>query len=493
MRWWVVAFVASCSASNPPLQPSPPPAPADHQPVDDASAAVACADGIEFADQALERDVRRRIGIEAPAEIRATDVARLRHVGGKLEVESLAGIECLTALESLRFQTYEHAVDLGPLESLPNLESLRIGEASVQSLAPLGSLDELERLELRLHESHDLSVLASLQSLERLALWSFEEDVIDLSPLAALPNLSQVELLPRGVSARVPEGATTLAEAVSGWQPVDVPSHCAVPVRFGAKSLETAVRAQIDERPGARIHPDELVSIRRLRQDTEPIASLAGIECMTGLEVLHVVPAPTLDLAPLVALHNLHELRLVGSAIGDVTPLAELDGLRSLRLRVRKGTSLAPLAQLSRLTRLKLNVEGIVDLGFLRAMDRLRRLEVIHAEDLDLTALASLHKLRSLRLTAAGVVDLAPLAGLSRLQSLSLDLDDLPDLQRLAGLPRLEQLTIEASRPPRPEELAIVERFDRLVEWTFISGTTFCSGSRDESRVDAVWDRTCSP
>lgn len=494
MRFALVAFVAACSASStPPVRPL-------QVAGDDGAVAkprsANCSDGIKLADKALERDVRRRTGIEAPAAIRTADVARLYAIGGKLEIESLAGIECLTALESLRFRTYDSTVDLQPLESLTTLERLRIDEASVASLAPLAKLHRLERLELLVQPHHDLTALASLRNLEYLALWSYDGQTIDLGPLAALPNLSRVEIFPKGVTAVVPAGAVNLAEAVWGQQGIDTAAACPGPVHFADRNLEAAVRTAIAKPPDAAIEPGDLVSVRSLPGRIKPVASLAGIECLTHLARLRVAPAsPMLDLAPLAALNHLRELRLVLSAIGDVRALAKLDQLRALRLRVTGGTDLTPIAQLRRLARLKLNMEGTVDLGFLRSLSRLRRLEFVHARNIDLRALAPLQQLRSLRITGVGVLDLSTLAHLPRLKRLSLEVDDLPDLRPLTRLPRLEWLSINirSARKPQADDIAVIERLQRLTQWTFTVGNVSCSGSRGRYRADAPWRSRCTP
>lgn len=89
--------------------------------------------------------------------------------------------------------------DLSPLANLPNLASLTIAEAGITDISPLVKCHNLRKLclgKLSIFGSHffssktpvsDLSPLANLPNLTELVLG--DTDVIDLSPLEGLPNL----------------------------------------------------------------------------------------------------------------------------------------------------------------------------------------------------------------------------------------------------------------------------------------------------------------
>jgi cell wall assembly regulator SMI1 len=90
--------------------------------------------------------------------------------------------------------------DLTPLTRISNLRTLRLADATVESLAPLATLPHLETLELEMVVVPDLRPLAALATLQVLALTNSRRRPAGLPhpewpPLAVLSTLPQLESL----------------------------------------------------------------------------------------------------------------------------------------------------------------------------------------------------------------------------------------------------------------------------------------------------------
>jgi hypothetical protein len=151
---------------------------------EDSETEVDCSGALRFEDPSLEQAIREAIG-KPDGDIYAADVAGLTDLeAGDLGIQSLQGIQCLTALTSL-YVADGKITDLGPLSSLGALTWLGIARNPVSDLSPLSSLAALTQIDIQLTDVTDLSPIAALSALCDIKADSCE--IADLGPLASLP------------------------------------------------------------------------------------------------------------------------------------------------------------------------------------------------------------------------------------------------------------------------------------------------------------------
>ena len=237
--------------------------------------------------------------------------AAIETARGKAPGESITGAD-MAMLPKLDARNTSIS-DLTGLEHATNLESLWLdGEDvqgiwrnsnSVSNLSPLAGLTNLIELELRDNNITDLSPLADLTSLTRLGLR--DNNISDLSPLAGLTNLTWLGLWGNRISDLSPlTRLTKLTELRLGGNKITDISPVA-----GFINLETLL----------------------LRGNN--ISDISAISGLTNLTRLGLAHNNISDLSPLARLTNLATLGLHGNRISDLSPLAGLTNLAKVVLR----------------------------------------------------------------------------------------------------------------------------------------------------------------
>lgn len=245
-------------------------------------------------------------------------------------------------------------------------------------------------------------------------------------------------------------------------------------VSFGSRSLELAVRAELD-RPSGPVFRRDLEEIRRLAvvgqvpfpreedfdyriacyigrdfQGDAPwgdLSDLSLLSRMPNLRELYLCRQEIEDLSPLEGL-PLTALALCENRVSDLSPLAGMTGLESLYLG---GNPVRDCGALSGLTGLRLlNLDGDISgpavpesLGFLNGL-ALRELSLgrVLSRDGDWSPLAVQTGLEALSLWEPPEAALEEAASLRRLRVLKIGNITCPDLTPLAGLERLEVLSV---------------------------------------------------
>lgn len=245
-------------------------------------------------------------------------------------------------------------------------------------------------------------------------------------------------------------------------------------VSFASRSLELAVRAELD-RPSGPILSQDLEEIERLAvvgtvpfsreedfdyriacyigrdyQGDAPwgdVSDLSLLSRMPNLRELYLCRQEIEDLSPLEGL-PLVTLALCENRISDLAPLAGMTGLKALYLG---GNPVADCGALSGLTGLELlNLDGTVtgpaapeNLDFLNGL-ALRELSLgrVLPRDGDWSPLAVQTGLETLSLWEPPGTALGETASLSRLRVLKIGNITCPDLTPLSGLGRLEVLSV---------------------------------------------------
>ncbi len=235
--------------------------------------------------------------------------------------------------------------------------------------------------------------------------------IFDLTPLAGLSSLQQLDLSGTGVSDLAPLAGLTSLQQLS--------------ISFTQVS---------DLAPLAG-----LTSLRQLDLSRTEVSDLAPLAGLTSLQQLDLAGTQVSDLAPLAGLTSLQQLDLSGTQVSDLAPLAGLTSLQQLYLAETEVSDLTPLARLTSLQQLYLFLaRQVSDLTPLAGLSSLQQLYLSGTEVSDLAPLAGLSSLQQLYLSGTEVSDLAPLAGLSSLQRLILYPTRVSDFSPVEGLPHLE-------------------------------------------------------
>jgi internalin A len=156
---------------------------------------VECATGpnVEFADPAVETEVRRKLGKDGGA-ITKDDLKGVRSLN--LTIKPVNELDpCVFPLfVNLKdlFLGPGELEDLTPLATLYNLETVRASVSKVRDIKPLEKLVKMDRLDLGRTQVSDISVLANLGNLTELAL--DDTDVSDIGPLRGLIKLEKVSI-----------------------------------------------------------------------------------------------------------------------------------------------------------------------------------------------------------------------------------------------------------------------------------------------------------
>ncbi|PHR99508.1 MAG: hypothetical protein COA78_24910 [Blastopirellula sp.] len=357
--------------------------------------------GNDFFDEVVE------VGFE---NLTVTDISQLTH---------LQSIETVVLVDPQN-------VDLSPLGSLKNLDSLDITFSSEKSYTAK-NMEELSKLDcslnILLHGQliDDLTPVQQLNNIRELEL--IHTEVNDLSPLS---DLMQLELL-------------------------DID---------GANVTDLTPLAK-------------LINLRVLKLDTLEAKDLSPLSDLTQLEELHIVGSGFTDITPLAKLVKLRDLRLVGPPVAfspnslkgpnitDLMPLTKLVNLRELRLYDLKTKDLSPLENLVNLEELHIHGANITDLTPLAKLINLRDLWLEAPKANDLAALAKLVNLRELWLYDAKAKDLAPLENLVKIEYMQIVDGNVTDLTPLAKLINLRELSLET---PKANDLGPLYQLSNLKE-----------------------------
>ena len=302
---------------------------------------------LSFADPGLEAAVRDAIARPYGALHRAdiADLTRLDASGRA--IESLAGIEALSALRVLDLSSNAIA-DIAPLSALDRLISLHLRNNQIADLAPLQFLPALDGLDLADNQLNDLAALVANPALK-------VNDTIDLRG-NQLSNLAIAAQLPALVGRRVfvlhrrahraatAERSGHAADAVIAVEK-ETDAEGPEPLTFADPQFEAAVREAIDKPLGA-LYPSDVANLTTLDARDRSISDLGGVENLVALEELKLNKNQISDVVPLGALGRLTTLHLNRNKITDINPLGAIDPLTELEVA---GNQIADIAVLARL------------------------------------------------------------------------------------------------------------------------------------------------
>ena len=375
----------------------------------------------------------------------------------------------------------------------PALRAAIRAALGLPAIAPLTkeSLQELEQLNLEGRGIANIKGLEFARNLRHLHLGDEGNSVVDLSPLALLTSLTDLNVGNNQVADLRPLAILTNLTGLSLWnnQVTDVSPLSSLTALIYLNLADNRVK---DLSPLANLKSLEVLDL--FDNEVENVVPLEGLE---NLKELILTDNRVGDLSPLTGLTELRTVLLKGNAITDFTPLSvlKLTELKydavvdptqqtqpseawmpdpALRAAVRGELGLLPDIPLKkenmrRLDYLYAHDKGILDITGLefatnlkelhlsqnpitdlRPLSNLTQLVALHfwhvpvrPTDLDLRPLANLINLEMLSLTGNGISDVRPLMGLKKLRRLHLSDNQIEDVSPLVGLTNLWQLSLE--------------------------------------------------
>ena len=251
---------------------------------------------VTLVDPALTRAVERALSESPGAQLRVEDLMALQSLNLQgAGVSSLAGLEAALWLESLLLGGNPPAAGSAPLD-----------------LSPLAALPSLTYLDLSDNGLTDLSALSS--GFSRLRTLLLDGNAAhDLSPLAGLAALEALTLSGNG---------------------------------FDDISALSA-----------------LTALEQLWLDGNDLADISALSALGALIYLHLGDNRIADISPLAGLSALRRLWLPNNMVADVSALAGLRELRRLDLSRNRVADASPLRGLTRLSWLRLGWNRLADVS----------------------------------------------------------------------------------------------------------------------------------
>ncbi len=271
--------------------------------------------------------------------------------------------------------------DLTGLEYAINLTKLRLGQAwgdgesftnPISDLSALAALTQLTHLELDGTAVSDVAPLAHLTQLKTLQLDNTA--VSDVAPLENLTQLTELKLRNCPLNAAAHQTHIPAIQA-NGTEVLFDPLPPEEVIDFPDANLAAAIRGALGLPAGAPITTHSILGLVTLDAPNAGIKDLTGLAYATNLTTLLLgsesvngteVNSNTLaELAPIAQLKALTTLDLSGTAVSSTYSLGSLTQLTSLNLSDTAVSDISYLPNLTQLTFLNLGETGIVDVSVL--------------------------------------------------------------------------------------------------------------------------------
>lgn len=192
---------------------------------------------------------------------------------------AVPGLARLSNLRKLELRK-TGVTDIRPIASLRNLEKLDIANTKVKTLRPLAKLTKLTTLNATALELRDLRPLRNLLALEELSLGNALRGRVDLSPLARLRKLENLEIM--GAKPR-------------SWRPLATLTNL--------KTLHVSSSSFRDTRTLARMR-----KLENLYMNATKVRSLRGLARLNKLNTLAIDDTEVRNLTPLAKLEKLQHV-----------------------------------------------------------------------------------------------------------------------------------------------------------------------------------------
>ena len=236
----------------------------------------------------------------------------------------------------------------------------------------------------------------TLRTLHLPALRTLNAEGAGISSLAGLEAALWLESASLGGNA-----------PAAGGEPLDLSPLAALPSLTHLDLSDNAL-ADVSDLSG-------LTGLRQLLLGGNALRDLSQLSGLTGLEALTLSRNGLDDISALSALSSLEQLWLDGNDLADISALSGLNSLIYLHLGDNRIADLSPLAGLSTLRRLWLPGNMVADVSALAGLRALTRLDLSRNRIADASPLRGLTRLSWLRLGWNRLADVAGLAGHPRL------------------------------------------------------------------------------
>lgn len=190
----------------------------------------------------------------------------------------------------------------------------------------------------------------------------------------------------------------------------------------------------------------ELVNLKYLTLDHNPISSLAALSGLTLLQDLDCNVTNVADLSPLSGLSQLESISCIFSQVENLSPLSGLTKLRSLNFSCTAVVDLLPLSELYKLQSLFCMNTPIKDLWPLSRLTSLEQLNCVNTKIVDLSPLSELSELVIILCSGTQVADLSPLTRLYKLKALNCYNTHIADLSPLSNLAELKHISCQNTK-----------------------------------------------
>lgn len=262
--------------------------------------------------------------------------------------------------------------DFSFLSSFENLKVLNLESSGITDLSPLVSLTSLEELDIRHNAIDSFAPLTNLRSLNTLGV---DSEDISLDWISNLPNLTSLNLS----CSEIPD--LTLLSSLDHLAAID----------FGLMTCDgfpdTTPLAGLPNLSEIRI---QVLGLTVENFDFSSLSALSGLSSLQITTLDPKWGRGDFDLSLLSGFSNLTDLKLYGQSITDLSALTELTALTTLDLSGNLITDLSPLASLTNLTQLDLSENNISDVSPLANLKALKELDISSNNLEDISALDTL-------------------------------------------------------------------------------------------------------
>ncbi|PKQ32285.1 MAG: hypothetical protein CVT62_04505 [Actinobacteria bacterium HGW-Actinobacteria-2] len=383
---------------------------------------AAAEDSVTIPDVTLASCISARLSTESlPADFTATNLAKLTQLSCPSSgIADLTGLDSLTGLTRLSLATT--TADLSPLTSLVGLQYLVIVDSNVTDASPIAALPNITQLLVKapLVTSYGFAL-----GHDNLVRGSFEVPLADdLADLATLPALSDLQLInPSGsarAAARTLVGVTQLritTNTADGLAGLDVPPGVTQLYLNGAKLTDlTGLKPS-----SAPAH---------LTVSAAQLTSLDGINQLPNLTQLKTYASDLSDISAISGLIDLDSLDVSNSKVADLTPISGHTTLRTLNISNTAVSDISAISGLTDLDSLDVSNSKVADLTPISGHTTLRTLNISNTAVSDLSALTGL-PLTSLKAPFLGLTEVTALAGFGPHATVELDGNHIKDLSPL--------------------------------------------------------------
>lgn len=309
-------------------------------------------------------------------------------------------------------------------------------------LSPLAALPNLTYLRLSGMESADLDKIfpKKMPTVEHLVITMVEVADGSTDALSNFTGLTHLELTPvAGVRDVSFVGAMPKLEQLD-LSGIDLSGDTSSPLAK-AKALKT-LSLNLCELPTIDFVSD-MPDLEELQVVGNQVSDLSPLVACPKLTVLWMSQNKVHDLTPLKGCTKLEDLVADGNGLSSVSGVGGHENLRRISLADNKLTSADGLEDLAGLEELSLARNQLTDISALSGSTSLRRVDLSSNQLSDVMALASCGNMKDLSLASNQVGSLDVCERFTKLEQLNASHNQLSDISKLASCSRLELLALQ--------------------------------------------------